>query len=846
VLRELTVGASLEPRTIDVAWQFAQAGTSRPAFRLTRRLGGYPVVDTDGVQVIDVDDLFPLAPPAPSAPWARLVRTELWTANGPADDPNMFQGRIDLYYATVASVQPARVTIGWFNAALGHNEGVVIDEVSRVVRTVQPLVAPFTFVVSLEIFATPGGGAEVSEGVITLFDFVPDPTTPPPAPAQLRWAPAVGPVVNVGYQLLRATTYAGDGVSARFTVDDTTAAFFVPVSASSALGTISIDAAHDPTADVTEWTVQFSDGGLTPGLTYYYRLFTGAPFVMGAVPAMGSALATADLGAHDLMYGLLPPVHRIADAELAAPGQRGQLDRFLSPFGAALDHVNGLIDALPARHDIARARVDELPHLSRMIGWSPDLVAPAPTQRQDLEFAAELFAAVGTLRNPPAVVNRVTGWLCDVKEFAHNVVLTNAPETQHLWEIWQVTRTAGTWSTPAPLTLTTFADSDPIALDVGGTSWVIWHSDRSGRRELWFQRLGVDAAPVRVMSGAPDDAVGHTYSDEAPTAVVNGANVLLFWSSDRTGTPQIWSREMTPVPGPATLISNLASTGHNPAAVRIGTSLWLFWDSAQRGTTDIWSRVLTAGVWSAESRMVKDGALDELNDSRPAALVAPTGDLWLFWCRDRGDRREIWHQLNSGGVWGAQISLSTDLTTGQRDEAPGPVVDGTHVILFFHSNRGSNWQIWSRVHDGVAWRNAVRMSGELTADKEATAFMDGAGKLQVLWSSQRRAPWYRSRTLDFDDVHMLAEMGTFNDHTHYTYDTGLGPDDWYARGTVGLYLTPDTHDTTKIAAGIERAAAFLEPFRPAPVRFTWPLRDMVHEEPIEVGDLLGETWSDGA
>jgi hypothetical protein len=243
---------------------------------------------------------------------------------------------------------------------------------------------------------------------------------------------------------------------------------------------------------------------------------------------------------------------------------------------------------------------------------------------------------------------------------------------------------------------------------------------------------------------------------------------------------------------------------------------------------------------------VKDPAFDQFDDSRPTAILAPNGDLWLFWCRDRADRRELWQQANSGGVWGPQVLLSSDLTTGQRDEAPCAVVDGAHVLLFFHSNRRGPWQIWSRLHDGAAWHNALRMSGELTADKEPTAFVDGGGLLRVLWSSQRRSPWYRSRTLDLDDVHMLAEMGTLNDHTHYVYDTGVGPDDWYARGTVGLYLTPDTHDQAKIAAAVDRAAAFLEPFRPAPVRFTWPTRDMSIDEPIEVGDLLGEAWSDGA
>jgi hypothetical protein len=115
--------------------------------------------------------------------------------------------------------------------------------------------------------------------------------------------------------------------------------------------------------------------------------------------------------------------------------------------------------------------------------------------------------------------------------------------------------------------------------------------------------------------------------------------------------------------------------------------------------------------------------------------------------------------------------------------------------------------------------------------------------MRVVWRSQRRARRYRSRTLDLTDAQMLAEMGTFEDRGHYTYDTGLEPNDWYSRGTVGLYLTPDTPDATKIAAAIERTTSFIEPFRPAPVRYTWPMGDIAVDETVDVGNLVGEAWS---
>ncbi len=166
------------------------------------------------------------------------------------------------------------------------------------------------------------------------------------------------------------------------------------------------------------------------------------------------------------------------------------------------------------------------------------------------------------------------------------------------------------------------------------------------------------------------------------------------------------------------------------------------------------------------------------------------------------------------------------------------------VWLFFHSNRGGPWQIWVQVHDGANWQAPSRLSPEVTADKEPTGYVDGAGELHVFWTSQRRVPWYRSRTLDLDDASMLDEMGTFNDHVHYVYDTGTNPDDWYARDAVGLLVQPDVGDAGQIAAGVQRAASFLEPFRPAPVRYVWPLDSDVIEETLEDDTLVHEEWDD--
>ena len=54
---------------------------------------------------------------------------------------------------------------------------------------------------------------------------------------------------------------------------------------------------------------------------------------------------------------------------------------------------------------------------------NPDLTQPEPLQRNDIFFAPEIFASVGTIPTLRALVNRMSGWPCQVKEFVDNVFL---------------------------------------------------------------------------------------------------------------------------------------------------------------------------------------------------------------------------------------------------------------------------------------------------------------------------------------------------------------------------------------------------------------------------------------
>jgi phage tail-like protein len=522
---------------------------------------------------------------------------------------------------------------------------------------------------------------------------------------------------------------------------------------------------------------------------------------------------------------------------------QGELRRYLQIFGLALDQMRSLAEGLKARHDVLNVRADLLPYLARWIGWEPDLTADEITQRRDILFAPRVYRTVGTIPNVRALVNRVTGWDCRVKEFVHNVLLTNAPEAIRLWELWERRHDGSAWGDPVPVTRTDGFDGRPAAVVGGGAVWLFWHSDRSGRREIWMQRLGgVDPAPLKAAQGAPDDVPEAAHTDECPAAAADGAQVWLAWSSNRAEHWDIWVRSYDGLPGsaPAPLTEHPAEDRH-PAIVRDGSGhMWVFWQSNRRGPVDIWARVYDGSEWGAPARVTTAGFRHET----PAAVVDDSGRIWLFWSATLGERRNLWCQVYDAG-WGTPVQITEG---AQRDESPAAILRDGEIWLFWHSNRDGGWQIWGRVHDGAGWQAPFRVTTHVTADKEPAALLvpDGSpgSELRLTWRSQRRGTGYRSRTIDTGDAGVLARLGTFEDRSHYTYDTGRENDDWYARDAVGLYLTPDTEDHEAIEQQLERVQGFVEPFRPLPVRYVWILDWLVHEEIIDIRGLIREEYAD--
>lgn len=822
--------SAIKPGQVDVTWTWQSNAVHRPGLRLVRQQRSFARQVDQGLTLVDLADRFS----AERQPWAR-IENSIYALDHPQDEGGLRQAAVAFYYGDAADSQPNRVTITYYDATVEQMVFEVINDVTRIEST-DAAADPWDNVHTIDIFAAPGGGPEVTVGqVLIATDHAIENTR-----NQWQWtAPSQPPVTLLfGNIVPIITTVVPD------TLVDEAEQFAVKLLTTQTQNDLAmpinrLTVSDTYNSDTGDWqrTAKLADMTLSPETVYYYSIFEPGP---GGTYKTNrdwrvDAIPTRPVGFDQRMYALLPPVLQQMDEPTVTQQGNGDLRKFVALFGAAADQARSLMDQARCRHDLHNAPARVLPHMACWIGWQLDLTLDEQAQRRDIGMAPEVFETVGSLPNLQALVNRMTRWDCRVKEFVHNVFLTNAPESIRLWEIWQQRFNGAEWTAPEAFTLTDgFDGGTTVFRDAAGDLWLFWHADRSVRREIWLQRIGTDMAPRRAMLDTPDDDLENDFKDEYPAALVHGGQMRLFWSSNRKGAWDIWTRSYDGLPGEdAEQVTEHDAENRNPAAVVAADGrLWLFWQSNRRGPTDIWAQVLDGDEWSLPERV----STAALKHEKPAAVVDDTGRIWVFWVADEGDRRNLFCRVHDGDWLEARR-----VTSGaHRDEAPSAVFYDTRVWLFYPSDRSGFWQIWGQRFEDPDWSEPQPLTDETTADKEPAACVDDSGDICLFWRSQRRGRNFQSRTLDTDDADMLANLKTFQDRAHYTYDAGLTNGNWYGRGVVGLYLTPDTADSTAIANKIKRVSDFVQPFTPLPVRLVWLVESLVSDEVIDTDGLITE------
>ncbi|KAM3090257.1 phage tail protein [Phormidesmis sp. 146-35] len=318
----------------------------------------------------------------------------------------------------------------------------------------------------------------------------------------------------------------------------------------------------------------------------------------------------------------------------------------------------------------------------------------------------------------------------------------------------------------------------------------------------------------------------------------NTGAVWLFWSTfaSTPGGPfsswQIVSSRWNGTAWSAMEILTTSLGGNREACTVLDASdrLWLFWSQRQGiGTPeDIWTlrqRVFTPGTgWSPETAVTTPPATGRFADREPSVLRMPDNTLQVFFQSDRSGSSDLWSVTINPTT--STIGTPTPVTTGApADRAPAPIrlADDT-LWLLYRSDR-------SVPLSRIATRSISRPDNRLTAAKPATK--PTVETLRLGRSSSVRSfdtgtlkHFAGHTSVSLSDFQRLSRRRQWDDLLSYTPQKPVGlpleedlrDDEYYTRGTVGLYLSPIIPNNPLTQQRVERLRPLLRRFLPANTR----------------------------
>lgn len=656
-------------------------------------------------------------------------------------------------------------------------------------------------------------------------------------------------------------------------------------------------------ADQNEFVHSYTifDKGLESGINYYYSIYKTEKLDEVQVTQYtdlawrAHTMATGNKGMADLLYRSLPSMHQYYDETESPKNNDGTLQRYLSINGAMLDQTRSTAEGLRDLNDVHNVDINRLPGLARQLGWEPDLTLDALKLRSDIHTAPEVYRTVGTVPNIRSLVNRITGWDSNVKEFVHNVFRSNAPETIRLWEIYERRLDATNINSvqlavPNRIARADGLDGHPCAVvDSDDETWITWHSNRSGGRDIWIKKADKEGSyAVKTQLNNPLVNTAEIVINEYPATLSTNDRLWLFWNDirvkDQTSQSDVWvtyqdrttPEEKQVVPFTTYLPDQKLNLSQHPTAddrwptavMDSNSSLQVLWQSNRRGPTDIWMKLCLDPVnaplnWGLPTRVTTA----QHHHTQPN-VVSDGIRLWLFFTNELGDRSNIYCKVITDDMTVEEIvdAEVVPITQGkQLDGAPSTVFMDGKIWVFWQtryenvvekqnvhqSRRRIQWKIlgqaweWDEVAQKPnALNDAFIVSNDVSGDKEPSVIIDNSNDktLRVLWRSQRRGRDYQSRSFNINDPEMLVNKGTFNDRLHYTYDTRKKNENRYARDTVGVFLTPNNEQPDLIDRSYRLMNGPLRNFMPVNVRPILAINDTVYEEYFSVDeDFIGDT-----
>jgi hypothetical protein len=250
--------------------------------------------------------------------------------------------------------------------------------------------------------------------------------------------------------------------------------------------------------------------------------------------------------------------------------------------------------------------------------------------------------------------------------------------------------------------------------------------------------------------------------------------------------------------------------------------IWLFWSSRRDGRWQVWYNRFNGTNWGAAKPLT--GGL--IADREPAVVFDPGGGgpnqgvIRVFWSRRKSDGRwNIFFRATSKLDFDTLVDADwteAELTPAPADhdrcEPAAILIAANNLELYFSSDQTNGRQIWmSRLTPAPAAPTQIT-TGQFTHRAPFAVKTNQGARLWFRCNESRTyispsypaaqtvdARYAGSTTVDTRNAAKLALQKLFDDALRYSYDTRKGPENWYARDTVGIYYKPDINDEALIS-----------------------------------------------
>lgn len=624
--------------------------------------------------------------------------------------------------------------------------------------------------------------------------------------------------------------------------------------------------------DSGEMQYSLKDENLKGETVYYYALF---PYRNDPNESAfdrhhcAAAMATAPHDMAGQMYELLPAIYHRYDTAFLQPDHsggdkpQGQLRRFLALPGGQLDQLYSHARALLDAYDLNKTDGRLLPLLAQWIGWQTDHRLGYDGQRAEIRGAPHVYKTIGIIPTVEATVKRIFGWESRSKEFVHNVFLSNRPERLNLWLTERIS--GGEWSKPAaPLSIDFAYEGQPAAVrDGDGKLWLFYHTSKKGGWEIWYKiKDGAEWTPSQPLS-AENGSARH------PAAALQGGKSWVFWDSydENLSTWRIRYRcrendRWSPIT-PFELAGDPEEgvDRRRPCVVTDDQQrLWLFWLEKTGGDWRMRFSVHNGNGWLPKAQELPG---NPGIDDDPFVLFNPADAgrlIWVFWARrvptgaPNQTRWQIAYRfkksLDPAAADWSDIAVLPEDAGDADDREPAAVVANAKIDLYWSSTRDGSWSIWRATLDDAAsnlWGPYEPVTGTPFSQRAPLPVASPDG----LWLFHRSneslnyvstvyratetvdARYAGSTSVDTRNLSKTGLRGLYSDFQTYTYDTGLNGEltdrNWYARDTVGIYLTPSPEDHGLILQNRQLLERVLRQFLPIQIRLVFILQSADRE-----------------